>query len=155
MESLDAALAPTPGESLGTYVQRLRRERGLTQKAVATRAGIHSQSFGKLERDRTGKLNRKTKRGLAYALGISEAYLEAACKGTGVETPQALQFCPECWVPGTPPHSLWMHLQARYCLFCGTTLRARCVSCEEPIASLKHRFCPYCGTPYKGVEPAG
>lgn len=156
MESLDAASAPMPGESLGIYVQRLRREQGLTQKAVALKAGIHAQSFGKLERNQTtGQLNRKTKRGLAYALGIPETYLEAACQGTEVEPSRSLQFCPECWVPGTSPHPLWMHLQARHCLFCGTALRARCVSCDEPITSLKHRFCPYCGTSYKASEPDG
>lgn len=152
MESLGAASAPMPGESLGAYVKRLRCEQGATQKSIATKAGIHPQSYGKLERDRTGQLNRKTKRGLAYALGICEEYLEAACQGTEVENNRSLQFCPQCWVPGTSPHLLWMHLQARHCLFCGTALRSRCVNCDEPITSLKHRFCPYCGTSYKSPK---
>ena len=154
MSSLPSSSAPMPGESLGNYVQRLRHELGLTQKEVAAKAGIHPQSFGKLERDQTGQLNRKTKRGLAYALGISEEYLDAVSKGLEIPEVQGLQFCPQCWVPGTSPHALWMHLQARYCLFCGTALRNRCISCDEPIGSLKHRFCPYCGTAYNAsAEP--
>ncbi|WP_228059576.1 hypothetical protein [Plectonema radiosum] len=28
-------------------------------------------------------------------------------------------------------------------------MRDRCVSCNEPIMSLKFRFCPYCGQSYK------
>lgn len=152
MNVLEASSPPAPGESLGTYVQRLRRDLGVTQKEVATQAGIHPQSLGKLERNQTSQLNRKTKVGLAYALGIPEEYLDAVCKGMEVIPSRGLQFCPQCWVPGTPPHSLWMHLQARYCLFCGTALRSRCVNCNEPVTSLKHRFCPYCGTPYKTLE---
>lgn len=149
MDSLETDTAPLPGESLGRYVQRRRQELGLTQKAAATKAGIHPQSFGKLERQQTRQLNRKTKQGLAYALGVPEAYLEAACTGEAVGPSEGLQFCPQCWVPGTAPHALWLHLQARYCLMCGTALRHRCISCDEPITSLKHRFCPYCGTAYK------
>ncbi|MDF5733299.1 MAG: zinc ribbon domain-containing protein [Rhizonema sp. PD38] len=38
--------------------------------------------------------------------------------------------------------------RAKYCLTCGTTLRARCRSCSLEIADFKHRFCPSCGTAY-------
>lgn len=152
MQSLDPSSAPTPGESLGNYVHRLRRTLGLTQKEVALKAAVHPQSFGKLERNQTRQLNQKTKRGLANALGIPEEYLDAACDGIEVDTHQPLRFCPGCWCAGTPPHPLWLHAQARYCLLCGTELRTRCQRCDEPIVSLKHRFCPHCGNAYTSTH---
>lgn len=149
MQRLDPDTAPTTGESLGNYVGRLRKGLGLSQKEVAAKAGIHAQSYGKLERDLTGTLNRKTKQGLASALQIPSDYLDAVCRGIAVSSNQGLRFCPQCWQAGTPPDSLWLHSRAQYCYVCGAKLRERCVSCNEQIASLKHRFCPYCGTPYQ------
>ncbi|MCC5603880.1 hypothetical protein LC586_33100 [Nostoc sp. CHAB 5714] len=35
---------------------------------------------------------------------------------------------------------------------CGTALRNSCAKCNEPITSLKFRFCPYCGFPYKASK---
>lgn len=149
MQLFESDKAPTPSESLAAYVQRLREGLGLSQRETATKAGIHAQSLGKLERGKTNTLNRKTKTGLAYALQIPADYLEVVCRGTTMNPTQTLKFCPQCWRPGTPPESLWMHLRAKYCFECGTPLRDRCVSCNELITSLKHRFCPYCGTAYK------
>ena len=149
MQSKDAEKLPLPEESLAMYLRRLRVELGLTQKEVADRAGIHLQSLGKLERGITAKLNRKSKSGLSFALQVPSEYFEALVKGVDVDAMSELKFCPCCWQPGTPPDSLWMHERAKYCFACGTQLRSRCVSCNEPIASLKHRFCPFCGTPYK------
>lgn len=149
MQRLESSSAPNIGESLGEYVCRLRTTLGLSQKEVAMKAGIHAQSYGKLERNKTRSLNRKTKRGLATALQIPSDYLDAVCRGTVISSTQGIRFCPQCWKPGTPPDSIWLHSQAQYCYICGMKLRDRCVSCEEQITSLKHRFCPYCGTAYQ------
>ncbi|MEL7225501.1 MAG: helix-turn-helix domain-containing protein, partial [Cyanobacteria bacterium J06576_12] len=140
---------PKPGESLGDYVHRLRSALGMSQQAVAEKSGIHAQSIGKIERGRTTVLKAKTKRGLAYALDVPEAHLEAAAKGIAVEETGALKFCPQCWQPGNAPDPMWLHVHAHYCFRCGSGLRHRCVQCDAPITSLKHRFCPYCGTAYK------
>lgn len=149
MQSLEGELAPQLEESLGDYVLRQRQRVGLTQKEVATKAGIHLQSYGKLERGKTSQLNHRTRQGLAYALQIPADYLEAICRGVPVKVSKSLQFCPQCWTPGTTPEPLWMELRAKYCFLCGTELRNACVSCGQPIASLRHRFCPYCGTAYQ------
>lgn len=154
MQSLESDIVPNTGESLGNYVRRLRTGLGLSQTEVAAKAGIHAQSYGKLERDLTRTLNRRTKQGLASALGIPSDYLDAVCRGTDVSPNQGIRFCPKCWQPGTPPDSLWLHSRAKYCYECGTQLREQCVSCNEQITSLKHRFCPYCGTPYQAPEKA-
>jgi DNA-binding XRE family transcriptional regulator len=148
MQHLDSSIAPQPAESLALYLHRLRLQRGLSQKQVADAAGIHLQSLGKIERGRTRSLNHKTSSGLAYALGIPKDYLEAACKGTTVAPSVAIKFCPCCWKAGMVPELMWLDVRAQFCFLCGTQLRHVCVGCQEPIMSLKHRFCPYFGTSY-------
>lgn len=146
---MHTSTAPQLDESLADYVKRIRQELGMSQKALATKAGIHLQSLGKIERDKTSRLNQKTLRCLAYALEIPPEYLEAVTKGIPVSVASSVKFCPSCWTPGTLPHPMWTHAQAKFCFLCGTTLRYRCPSCNEPVVSLKFRFCPYCGSSYK------
>ncbi|MEO0852051.1 MAG: zinc ribbon domain-containing protein [Cyanobacteria bacterium J06648_11] len=145
---------PMAGETLAGYALRLRHELGMTQKEVATKAGIHVQSVGKLERGGTDRLNAKSRRGLAYALQVPEEHFDDLAKGREVQVSTALKYCPQCWQPGTPPDAMWMSDRAKFCFACGTQLRDRCISCDEPISSLKHRFCPYCGTAYKANSPS-
>ena len=149
MNPLESETTPHPQESLADYLQRVRTHLGLSQREVATRAGIHLQSVGKLERGITSKLNRKTQSGLAYALQIPVEYLQAVERGEETVPLPSIKFCPHCWIPGTPPESGWTDSRAKYCFLCGTALRHQCNQCHEPIISLKHRFCPYCGTAYK------
>lgn len=151
MNTLETDHIPAPDETLANYIRRIRVSLGLSQKELADKAGIHLQSLGKMERDKTTRFNRKTQNGLAYALGVPVEYLEAIGKGVAVHQTTALKFCPECWRPGTAPESLWMNLRAKYCFLCGVELQNRCRSCHQSITSLKHRFCPYCGTAYKSV----
>ena len=66
---------------MADYIHRLRKQLGLSQQQVALKAGIHPQSLGKLERGKTSRLNRKTQRGLAYALQIPGEYLDAVVRG--------------------------------------------------------------------------
>lgn len=149
MQTLETAPAPNPGETLADYIGRLRSSLGLTQKEVATKASIHVQSLGKVERGRTQTLNHKTRQGLACALQIPADYLDAVSKGREIQATDTLKFCPRCWRPGSAPEPLWMHIRAKHCFECGTPLVSRCSLCNESITSLKHRFCPYCGTPYQ------
>jgi len=154
MHLLEQNLIPATGETLAVYVRRVRMSLGLSQKELAEKAGIHLQSVGKIERGQTTRLNQKPKSGLAYALNIPVEYLDAVCKGIAVEAIASLKFCPTCWVPGTPPDPMWTSIRSKYCFACGNALRDRCGSCNEPIASLKFRFCPHCGKAYKDhLEP--
>jgi DNA-binding XRE family transcriptional regulator len=122
---------------------------GLNQKELAAIAEIHLQSVGKIERGLTTKLSSHSKSGLAIALQVPVEYLEAVCRGTPIVAVSQLKFCAPCWTPGTPPDPLWMEVRAKYCFLCGSALRDRCSHCQERITSLKHRFCPFCGTAYK------
>lgn len=149
MSILEHTNLPGAGESLASYVGRIRSSLGLSQKDLALKAGIHLQSLGKIERGLTKRLNQKTKSQLAYALEVPIEYLEAVALGVSVSATVALKFCPSCWTPGTSPDPLWTQLRANFCSLCGTQLRSQCVSCSEPITSLKFRFCPYCGTSFK------
>lgn len=149
MYTLDPQKAPQAGETLAIYIKRLRSGARMSQQQLATAAGLHLQSLGKLERSKTNRLNHKTKTGLAQALSIPTEYLDAAILGKPVSRAESLKFCPKCWTPGTELDSVWTLHRAKYCLNCGTHLRHQCRSCGETFASFKHKFCPHCGTSYK------
>jgi transcriptional regulator with XRE-family HTH domain len=140
---------PKEGETLAKYVRRIRKQLKLSQSELAQRAGLHSQSIGKIELGKTERLNSKTQTSLAKILAIPEDYLLAVCRGvTVVETP-SLKLCFECWQPGTEAETYWLDRRARFCFLCGSGLRDRCLSCDAPIQSLQFRFCPFCGQSYK------
>ena len=154
MNTLETEQVPRPQESLAQYIRRVRQERGLSQRALAERAGVHLHSIGKLERGKTARLNRKTQSGLAYALQVPPEHLEAIERGLAIEPSPRIKFCPHCWVPGTAVDPLWTDCRAKYCCLCGTVLRHQCWQCKEPIVSLKHRFCPHCGMAYQSKQPS-
>lgn len=149
MYTLDSNKAPQPDETLDSYIRRLRKNAQISQQQLATVAGIHLQSLGKLERGKTTRLNQKTKAGLASALSIPTEYLEAICSGKPLPEVETCKFCPQCWTPGTDPDVVWTLYRAKYCLLCGSALRNHCISCGELLTSFKHKFCPHCGTPYR------
>jgi len=145
---------PQTDETLAQYVRRVRTELGLSQEALAARAGIHSQSLVRIETGKTTRLSQKTKEGLSQALRISNDCLEAVCRGVPLPDVQALKICPACWQPGTEADPMWLDARAQYCYLCGELLRDRCTNCQAEIPSLQFRFCPYCGKSYKDeLEP--
>jgi len=149
MSQLLSDFAPQPQESLQDYVRRLRSQRQLSQAQLSQAAGVHRQTLGKIESGVTQRLNHRARNGLALALAIPVEYLDAVCHGKPVTPGIQLKVCPRCWIPGSPPDPMWTDLRSQYCFACGTALLSRCQHCQEPILSLKFRFCPYCGTGYK------
>ena len=146
--NLTAAL-PQPDESLQDYVRRQRQQRGWTQSQLSAAAGVHRQTIGKIEKGQSQRLNSRVRRSLALALKIPQDYLDAICQGTEVPGVTRLKFCPQCWVPGTLPESMWTDPRSHFCFSCGSQLKHQCHQCNEPIVSLQFRFCPHCGTAYK------
>lgn len=152
MSVFSSDVAPEPTEPLGQYIQRVRSLVSLTQAELSKKAGVHIQTVRKIESGMTSRLNQKAKSGLAAALSIPQEYLDAVVKQVPIERVTTLKFCPKCWTPGTTCDPMWTNLRSKYCFGCGTLLRDKCVSCHEPILSLKFRFCPYCGESYKQME---
>jgi transcriptional regulator with XRE-family HTH domain len=60
---------------LGEKVERLRRERGLTQQELADRAGVSQTIISRLERRRRTNVHADVLKGLAKALGCTTDYL--------------------------------------------------------------------------------
>lgn len=72
---------PAPGETFGTYVQRVRRQRGFTQRALAARLGIDFTYLSKLENARDETPSEELIRRLAPILNAdAEALLGLAGK---------------------------------------------------------------------------
>lgn len=151
MHTLETSSAPIADETLAQYVRRRRTSLGLTQKDLATQTSIHVQSLGKIERGKTTQLNRHTRAGLANAFGIPIDYLEKLGKGKFPALFAALKFCSRCWTPGAAPDPIWLDPRSKYCFACGNLLQDRCGHCNEPITSVRHRFCPQCGKAYKAT----
>jgi DNA-binding XRE family transcriptional regulator len=146
---MDTTKTPKSGESLASYVLRIRKELNLTQFELANAAGLHSRSVGKIERGLTTKLGKKTLLGLAVGLGTPVEYLEAIIKGEEARPIQGVRFCPNCWNPGSSADPMWSNVKAKYCYLCGTQLRASCAYCGELVVSARYKFCAVCGKPYK------
>ena len=139
---------PKDGETLDVYVKRCRLALKLTQSAMARKININTQSLGKIESGKTQKLNRKTRLGLAEILNVSETCIDSICRGVAITSEESPKICPKCWSPGHSLEAMWLDKRANYCFLCGSALIDRCMQCEQPIPSLKFRFCGYCGHPY-------
>lgn len=66
-----------PPALLGVIVRARRRERRLTQAALARLVGVTTQTISNLERGETERVNGTTLARLAGALGVSEVELDA------------------------------------------------------------------------------
>jgi transcriptional regulator with XRE-family HTH domain len=65
-------------DTFGARIQRLRRERNLTQREVASKLGIDFTYLSKLENNRGDTPSEETVRGLARLLAVDEEELLAA-----------------------------------------------------------------------------
>lgn len=69
---------PSPNETFGGRIQRLRRVRNLTQREVASKLNIDFTYLSKLENNRGDTPSEDTVRNLARVLGVDEEELLAA-----------------------------------------------------------------------------
>ncbi len=82
----------TPGESFGSILRRRRETAGLSQEALAERAGLSTAAISALERGERRRPYPHTVRSLADALGLSEderASLLATIRKQGDAAPAA------------------------------------------------------------------
>lgn len=83
--------APAPDESFGTYIQRIRRARGWTQRKVATELGIDFTYLSKLENGRGEAPGDETIRKLAELLELDPETLLALAGKVPTELRQMAQ----------------------------------------------------------------
>lgn len=69
---------PPPEETFGARIQRLRREKHLTQREVASELDIDFTYLSKLENNRGDTPGEETVRGLSRVLGVDAEELLAA-----------------------------------------------------------------------------
>ena len=69
--------APRPDETFGVYIQRIRRERDVTQRDLATQLGIDFTYLSKLENGRGEPAGEELIRGIAAKLELDAETLLA------------------------------------------------------------------------------
>src|SRR5919197_3069191 len=129
----------------GGRLRRYRITAGLTQEALAERAGLSVRGIADLERGARRFPHVDTIRRLADALELAPADRAALVAsgqraGGSVEPvpPSApSRPCPRCERENPPA--------ARFCIGCGKPLELACPGCGAP-AQPTARFCPACGT---------
>ena len=134
-------------EGRGTFAELLRQHRlaaGLTQEALADRAGLSVRGIADLERGARRYPHFHTLRSLAQALELDPAgrvALLAAGQRPAPPDPAGLvvaaeRRCESCGRENT--------LDAGFCVECGQALAVPCPACGAPARSAD-RFCHACG----------
>ncbi|MBE9156009.1 helix-turn-helix domain-containing protein [Nodosilinea sp. LEGE 06152] len=145
-------LTPPQRETLGAYVERVRKARRMNKTELSRRAQVHLTTILRLENGtvKGQKLKGQVVERIATALAVPVEYLRAAGLGISVEAPHSNKVCLRCWTPGTSPDSRWGFADAKFCLRCGEGLTCACKCCGEPVL-LRAKFCPECGNAYAGL----
>jgi len=105
MEGLVTMTSSEPDGSFGVRLRQSREAAGLTQEALAERAGLSLNAIGALERGERRHPYPRTVRVLANALGISEegrAWLTATLPKRGKPLPESHLQLGELPIPTTP-----------------------------------------------------
>lgn len=140
---------------------RARRERGMTQSALALAVGCKQSAVSMLESGQPEKLSRESVEKIAKLLGVAWP----AEGGGAVEAEGVTGYCPQPACPSNIPYAVqgellfWPKLQplARggRCAFCGELLESRCPHCQAPVAA-EGACCAACGgARVAGAPPAG
>lgn len=131
---------------------RARREKGLTQSALAQAVGCKQSAISMLESGQPEKLSREAVEKAAKLLGVA---LEApAPEPRPPALPAARGFCPNALCPSNVPYAVdgellfWPRLQpaaeaGSRCACCGELLETRCPHCGA--AAAEGACCTACG----------
>lgn len=135
---------------------RARRDKGMTQSALAHAVGCKQSAISMLESGQPEKLSQETVGKIATLLGVT---LESQASLTAVQSPlvtaaaAARGFCPNAECYASVPYAVqgelrfWPRLQpladGGHCRFCGELLESRCPQCGAPVS--EGACCPACG----------
>ncbi len=133
---------------------RARREKGLTQSALAHAVGCKQSAVSMLESGQPEKLSQEAVEKIAKLLGVPlEA--PAAAQPLLPRLPESARgFCPNALCPSNVPYAVngellfWPRLQAvaeglSRCACCGELLESRCPHCGAAVA--EGACCTACG----------
>lgn len=146
-----AHLSPTNCRLLA----RSRRDKGMTQSALAQAVGCKQSAISMLESGQPEKLSQEAVEKIAKLLGVT---LETppgapAADPRDLAAPAAGGFCPSAACPSNVPYVVqgdllfWPRLQpvasGGRCAFCGELLETRCPQCGAAVA--EGACCTACG----------
>ena len=138
-----------------------RRAQGITQSALAARAGCKQSALSMLESGREDALAQTTVARIAELLGVD---LTAGTASAVAEFSTGTPLCPNGGCPSNVPYLVdgevlfWPGRQpspgGRHCAYCGEVLERNCPACGA--AALPGACCSQCGSPYVPVSvPTG
>ena len=138
-------------------LSRARRDKGLTQSALAQAVGCKQSAISMLESGQPEKLSQETVSKIAALLGV---VLETpSSESTPSLAPPSVSsvvrgYCPNAECYSNTPYVaqgdvlFWPRLQSLagggHCIFCGELLEARCPQCGAAVT--EGACCPACGS---------
>lgn len=135
------------------HFARARRDKGMTQSALALAVGCAQSAISMLESGQPEKLSQETVVKIAEVLGV---VLDTAAAEPVRQAPAGFAprgFCPSAACPSNVPYAVsgellfWPRAQpvpgALRCAFCGDVLETRCAQCGAALA--EGACCTACG----------
>ncbi len=136
-----------------------RRDKGMTQSALAQAVGCKQSAISMLESGQPEKLSMENVAKLAEHLGVALDSEQSTALGMdsvlpSADVPRAYGYCPNALCYSNIPYVVqsvlffWPRLQAlsegARCAFCGEVLEPRCPQCGAPVTA--GACCTQCGT---------
>ena len=138
----------TLSQEICKQIAQARREKGLTQTALATEVGCKQSAISMLEAGQASKLSKENIEKIAAVLGLTLHTSETqVVPSTG---PQQ-GYCPNALCPTNTPYVVQEQLifhprlqQGKHCAACAELLETRCPNCASPIHT-EGAYCSHCG----------
>ena len=140
--------------ALCRQLAKARREKGMTQSALAEAVGCKQSAISMLEAGQSAKVAQETVAKIAALVGVA---LEPAAEpgaAAALRPPRAPAFCPNAQCYSNVPYVVngellfWPRPQPaaadpKHCAVCGELLEHRCPHCGAPLS--EGACCPACG----------
>ena len=129
-------------------IAHARREKGLTQTALAAEVGCKQSAISMLEAGQASKLSKENIEKIASVLGLTLRTSE-----TQVVSSKRIQhsFCPNALCPSSTPYVVQDQLifhprlqHGKHCAYCAELLETHCANCATPIHEAS-AYCSFCG----------
>jgi transcriptional regulator with XRE-family HTH domain len=130
-------------------IAQTRREKGLTQSALAQEVGCKQSAISMLEAGQPSKLSKENIEKIASALGLT---LQTAQTKLVSSCGEKKGFCPNAQCPSNTPYVVQGQLvfqprlqQEKHCAYCAELLETCCPTCATAI-HVEGAYCTSCGT---------